>query len=173
MNIHEAQPIAERVLRLLAPHCDRIEIAGSIRREKPEVGDIEIVAIPKAVAQVDLFGGYGAVLRSVEFVRAVRGLGMIEKGDPLTGRYVQVSLPECISLDLFLAHADNWGYILAIRTGSAEFSHVKLAAGWKRAGFEGRDGMLTRAGQTVPVREERELFDLIGLPWVDPKWRIF
>ena len=39
----EAYSIALVVLELLRPHCIRCEIAGSIRREKPEVKDIEIV----------------------------------------------------------------------------------------------------------------------------------
>ena len=47
MNLQQAQQIAERIKSELAPHCDRIEIAGSIRRKKPEVKDIEIVCIPK------------------------------------------------------------------------------------------------------------------------------
>ena len=46
MKYEEALKIAEEVKALLAPHCLRIEIAGSIRRKKPEVKDIEIVAYP-------------------------------------------------------------------------------------------------------------------------------
>ncbi len=41
----EAHSIAVRVLDLLRPHCIRCEIAGSIRREKSEVKDIEIVLL--------------------------------------------------------------------------------------------------------------------------------
>ena len=40
-------PITERLVSILAPFCERIEIAGSLRRLKPEVGDIELVVIPK------------------------------------------------------------------------------------------------------------------------------
>jgi DNA polymerase/3'-5' exonuclease PolX len=47
-------PIAGRIVEALRPYCERIEIAGSLRREKPMVGDIEIVAIPRR--PVDLFG---------------------------------------------------------------------------------------------------------------------
>lgn len=47
MKYEDAILIAERVKAELEPHCERIEIAGSIRRKKPEVKDIEIVAIPK------------------------------------------------------------------------------------------------------------------------------
>lgn len=58
-----ARAIAEQVRKALAPACERIEIAGSVRRERPEVHDIEIVAIPLVStrpgppsAQSSLFG---------------------------------------------------------------------------------------------------------------------
>lgn len=47
MQYLEAKKIADDVLEQIRPHCFRAEIAGSIRRLKPEVKDIEIVAIPK------------------------------------------------------------------------------------------------------------------------------
>ena len=52
----EAQNIAEKLVDKLRPACERIEIAGSIRRQKAEIGDIEIVAIPKYLATRNLFG---------------------------------------------------------------------------------------------------------------------
>ena len=45
--LNEAHAIAAEIITVLAPHCRRIEIAGSIRRQRPEVGDIEIVGIPE------------------------------------------------------------------------------------------------------------------------------
>ena len=47
MILSEALPIAEKLKAELAPFCSRIEIAGSIRRKKPEVKDIEIVCVLK------------------------------------------------------------------------------------------------------------------------------
>lgn len=47
MKLDKALEIAERIKELLAPYSERIEIAGSIRRKKPEVKDVELVAIPK------------------------------------------------------------------------------------------------------------------------------
>jgi hypothetical protein len=53
-----ARIIAGEVLDLLSPVCERIEIAGSVRREKATVGDIEILCAPRVrhETQMDLFG---------------------------------------------------------------------------------------------------------------------
>jgi len=53
MELEKAKAIAEQIRVLLRPACNRIEIAGSIRRRKPEVGDIELLCIPKYFAGVD------------------------------------------------------------------------------------------------------------------------
>ena len=45
----DARAVAERWLAMLAPVCERVQIAGSARREKPEVGDIELVYVPRMV----------------------------------------------------------------------------------------------------------------------------
>jgi DNA polymerase/3'-5' exonuclease PolX len=72
-------------------------------------------------------------------------------------------------LDLFMPHPDGYGLIMAIRTGSAGWSHKVLATGWTRAGFHSEGGLLRRKdGSVVPCRTERELFDVIGLRWVEP-----
>ena len=81
------------------------------------------------------------------------------------------SLPEGINFDLFFATEKNWGLIFAIRTGSAEYSHKILAIGWVRAGYKSVDGMLTKNSQQIEVREEADLFDLIGVKYAIPEER--
>jgi len=109
----KAEKIASRVVEKLMPYCQRIEIAGSIRRRKSEAGDIDIVAEPKRVPH--LFG--------VPFWQGIptENLGLVVKnGD----RYKQVLLTEKIYLDLFIVHPlAQLGVILAIHTGSTKFSH--------------------------------------------------
>ena len=47
MTLERAKEIAEKVVSQLSPYCERIEIAGSVRREKPFPKDVEIVCIPR------------------------------------------------------------------------------------------------------------------------------
>ena len=167
ISLAEADAIAERIRALLAPHCDRIEIAGSIRRRKADVGDIELVCIPARVSPPDLFGREHPA-RAGGFIDAARGIGRICKGCLRTGKYMQFRTMEGVAVDLFTAHAENWGLVLAVRTGSFDFSYHCLAKGWSRCGYRSIDNMLTRGSRQIEVREESDLFRLIGVPWVDP-----
>lgn len=160
MKLTLARAIADRVVAQLAPHCHRAEIAGSLRRLKPDVGDIEIVAIPKPY-DVGLFAS--GISLVVDQWPKVRG--------ELPCKYTQRMLPEGIALDLFFATPENWGLIFAIRTGSADYSHHVLACGWVRNGYKCSNGMLCRDGMHVPVPEERDLFRLSGVTWCDPRCR--
>lgn len=166
MNLLQAQTIAERLKAELAPYCERIEIAGSIRRQKAEVKDIELVVIPKRVV-ADMFGT--ATEPHPDFCRIINALEKV-KGEP-TGKYTQRILPEGIKVDIFIADADNWGLIYAIRTGSADFSYKILGGAWVRCGYKSVNGYLMSGDTRVPVREEAELFALLRLPFTPPEER--
>ena len=154
MKLEEAYQIAEKVKKQLEPYCDRIQIAGSLRRGKTEVKDIEIVAIPTDRFQIGLI---------VNKWKKIRG--------DVGGKYLQRELPGGINLDLFFATERNWGFIFAIRTGSAEYSHKVLGAGWVKAGYKAIKGMLTKNGKDIEVKEEENLFKLIGIDYVKPELR--
>jgi DNA polymerase/3'-5' exonuclease PolX len=159
----EAHAIALDVLKQLQPFCVRAEIAGSIRRKKKEVGDIEIVAIPKPYSSGQYESGIATIVNRWPKVK-----GELEFGKT---RYTQRILPSGIKLDLFFATEANWGSIFAIRTGSAEFSHKVLAIGWVKHGFKSEGGILFRNGQRYEVHEEEDLFKLAGVSFVEPEKR--
>lgn len=176
MKLDPALNIARGVYAVLKPHCERLDIAGSIRRKRPEVKDIEMLVVPKVEtyteASVDLFEPEGVerTRRLPSFAETVRTLGTIEKGKPEGGKYVKIILPEGIALDLFIVYAQSWGYQMAIRTGSWEFSRL-LAARWKRLGYFGDEGVLTKAGRKINVPEEADLFALLRMSVPPPERR--
>lgn len=57
MTLDEAETLAEAIAATLRPYCYRLTIAGSIRRRKGTVHDIDIVVVPMQYVMLDLFGG--------------------------------------------------------------------------------------------------------------------
>jgi len=158
---------AIRVKEILSPFCERCEIAGSVRREKRDVKDVEIVCIPKQ-EQKDLFGEEFGPMAG--FIDAVNKWEKV-KGEP-TGKYTARNLPNGVRLDLFIATKDNWGFQFAIRTGSAEFSHNVLAVGWVKKGYKSEGGILrNEEDHEVKFLEEQDIFDFLGIKFVEPKYR--
>lgn len=162
MEYIKAKKIADDLVSQLSPHCYRCEIAGSIRRMKPEVKDIEIVAIPKPFDTGLFESGIASVVNQWEKVK-----GEID----LDCRYTQRVLPEGIKLDLFLCKPDNWGNIFAMRTGSADYSHRVLAARWVQLGYRSFDGYLYGRSEKIALYEEKDLYQLLSLPYLNPEDR--
>lgn len=157
-SLNLAQIQADRLKEALRPFMTRIEVAGSVRRCKPQVHDIELVAIRNKDRLFDL----AAEFRKPGWKAIKGGAG---------GKMIQFSrTPYSDQLDLFFATERNWGFILAIRTGSADFSK-HLACEWVKKGYHGRDGMLTKQGFPIDVPDEKYLFHLLALDFVPPEQR--
>lgn len=183
MKLEKARDLAHEIQKHIAPLCldGKCVVAGSIRREVPEVGDIEIVCIPKP----ERFSAFVASLgQFVSFKTKVSK----------TSRYVKCWLPVAggmgIQIDLFLPMPYDWGRQLAIRTGSANYSAM-LASRWNQMGWHGTsDGLLPaqycesaggnswkpKAGVNPSIvrkefPEETDLFDFLKIEYVLPKFR--
>jgi len=158
MKHEHANKIAQAVKAKLEPHCDLIYIGGSIRREKDDVGDIEIVCLPKIEDVPSLFEMIVGKKRSAGFVGTVKSLGLFGMGfDGIAtdGRMAKITLDvrswigfvnepisRTIKLDLFMPTETDFYRILAIRTGSAEWVQKMVAARWKQLGWCGtEDGL--------------------------------
>jgi DNA polymerase/3'-5' exonuclease PolX len=173
-QLYIARQYAELLIRQIEPACERVEIAGSIRRQKPMVGDIEIVAIPKP--RVDLFGN--------EFYEPEIIYHAIE-GDVLTpppfekrGKFYARFQYWGMDTDLFITTPEKWGCIFLIRTGSSDFSRRIMTRKWQGGycpdNLSFRDGRMWSADSTDPLDtpEEIDVFRNLGLGWIEPENRI-
>ena|ERR1700739_1597535 len=159
MKYTEALKIAEGVREQLRPHCYRCEIAGSIRRKKEEVTDIDIVAIPKPYDIGLLEYGITTVVKQWKKI----------KGD-LPGKNTRRMLPDGIELDLYLPNKNNWGWIFTQRTGDINYNKYLLRM-MGRKNLKCVDGHITRDGIIVPVFEEEDFYRLIGVTYIKPEHR--
>ena len=141
MELTKALSITNRLVELLSPSCEKINVAGSCRRGKPDVKDIELVALPKNIVLKDIFGWDEGIIREPMFEKTINGFGKIVKGNA-DGKMMQIELPEGIMLDLFIPDAFDYYRQFAIRTGSADYSWKVIASGWKKIGFCGTENGL-------------------------------
>ena len=171
ISYEEATPIVGKYLELFRPKCERIEPAGSYRRERKFINDIELVCIPSTIQIEDGLFGFKEE-RSPEFIKLVDSFVRV-KGNGV-GKYTQIILPEGIHLDLFMTTKDQWGVIFMIRTGSAAFSQ-RMVTECKAAGYFVEDGFLWRKRDSVmiPVPEEEDFFNITKLPYIKPYARVF
>ena len=172
MKLEKARLITEDVLNRLQPHCERIEIAGSVRREKEDVHDIELCAIPKNPAVKDIFGLPTETINLLEMY-PFSSLGRLIKGG---SRYKQFALIEGINLDLFIVLPPaDWGVIYTIRTGPAEFSHWCVTQRKRGGGLPSdskvTSGFVLRNNVYLPMPEEIDFLNFLGLGWVEPQDR--
>jgi DNA polymerase (family 10) len=173
----QAKNLADRIVEELRPGCVRIAVAGSVRRERETVGDIEIVAIPRF--QVDLFKE-DLENEPTELDLILERLvtqGRLSKPVKNGTKYKQFGIPavDGLMLDLFLPRLDNWGIIYAIRTGSADFSKKLVTQQCKGGllpdGYLVNGGMLWHQGRAIPTPTEQGVFDLLDSGWIPPKER--
>jgi DNA polymerase/3'-5' exonuclease PolX len=172
-----AAHVAAYIFRLLQPHCERIHLAGSIRRMKMLVKDIEIVCIPKREpipSTPTLFdiedcslspsGGGSASTKndstkrggantqvSKDFIEALMTITKQTIKGNADGKYMQIETTSTtcpgIMLDLFMPDADDYYRQYAIRTGSKDYAHHVIAAAWSRKGWTGINGVLYKKSE--------------------------
>ena len=168
----EARDLAGLVIAILTPVCDRVKVAGSVRRKKETVGDIEIVCIPKA--KTDLFG---EVYREVSDINnALYYIGGYTFPRFNGDKFKQFRLGPC-NCDLFITSPECWGMIYTIRTGSADFSHrlvtPKNQGGLCPSYLQAKEGRLLHreTGRAYDTPEEKDVFRIMGLTWIEPEAR--
>lgn len=184
----DAMPIAKRFVQFLERHCTRIVIAGSLRRQKQLVSDIEILFISKITSAPDpqdLFGDRKIQVSAAGLaIDALLASGVLEKRQntrgsetwgPLNklGRHVASGIP----VDLFETTEDKWWNALVVRTGPKELNKkiagAALGMGWEwhayGNGFTRGDGKSSI--DRFVAKSEHDVFQHVGLPYQEPKDR--
>lgn len=167
MELAKAKAIAEELKALLEPACEKMAVAGSIRRQKPEVGDIELLCIPKyadGVDQLDREIGELVVQRILGFRRNKLGSQVYGPKNKL-----MIHVPSGIGVDIFSTDFECWPVSLVVRTGGEKTNkRIAMAAirkGWHLRAY-GR-GFTTPEGEVV-CRSERDVFEFVDLPYLEP-----
>lgn len=170
----EMKYLADALVGRLRVACERVEVAGSIRRKKPMVGDIEIVAIP--ILRYNLVGESMADTAVDELLRSWP-IRLTKNGQKYKQFLFNSTGGREYQVDLFLQpDPATWGVNFMIRTGSGEFSKRMVTSvqfgGLCPDGLSVRDGRVWRNGQALDTPEESDVFRLWGMDVVPPEQRV-
>jgi DNA polymerase/3'-5' exonuclease PolX len=128
---HEAAlPVAQALLDYFAPACREIKIAGSLRREKDEVKDIELCCIPDDTPPAKPRAEFGKPIPPTHKTKLDELVHRMVQTDDIRmeangDRYKRMFLKYAgIKCDLFInVPPSEWGVQLLIRTGPKDFGH--------------------------------------------------
>lgn len=143
--------LAQKLKKELNPLCEGIEIAGSIRRNKPNPVDIDIVLIPKDKEKI------------INYLRT-RGK-FIQGGDKRVTFRI-----EGVKTELYFTTPESWGATL-LAYSSKKGSAIGLRILARAKGFKLNQYGLFRKGRLVAGRTEQEIYHALGRPWKSPEKR--
>ena len=152
--LERAEKIAEAVVKRLAPYCKKIQVAGSIRRRRPRVNDIDLVLIPSDIWDLR---------------HEIMGLGQVRKN----GNKIMQVMVSGTQADIYFADEQTWATLLLIRTGSAE-NNIRLATLAKKKGWHlaaSGDGLFDQNGKRIAGDSEESIYEALRLKYQSPEER--
>lgn len=156
----EAEAQAEAIASILRalPQIVRLQVAGSIRRRKEVVGDIDIVG---SVNDETDRRPVMETLLAHPLVASVTGSGETK---------TSVVLRSGIALDLRLVNDTEFPYLLHHFTGSKDHNHA-LRSRAHAEGVKINEYGIFRDDQLIPCANEHDIYAALGMAYVEPELR--
>jgi DNA polymerase (family 10) len=133
----------------------RVEVAGSYRRKKETVGDLDVlVTCPLTCPVMDGFVAYGDVLKVIS-KGATRSSAVFRSG---------------IQVDVRVVPEESYGAALHYFTGSKAHNIAVRLRGVKK-GLKINEYGVFRGRQRVAGRTEEDVYASVGLPYIQPELR--
>lgn len=173
--IREMIPLALHVLGFLMEYCERVAIAGSIRRGKPMVRDIELVVQAREGV---LDRRCDELLRLGVFTKRTKSNGALLSW----GSRYKAAWYADVPVDIFIVLPDRqWGPTMLIRTGPGDANRVLVTQQGIRNGDDNygilpkvmrfSEGRIWAHTLAMNTPEEEDVFRCVGLPWIAPHKR--
>lgn len=192
ISLGKAKTLGEQLVAELESSCEKIMIAGSVRREKETIGDLEIVAMPREHDAKDLFGESVDTGRTYLDVALEQLHEVVLLGWTLDKRKQGKKLKKLrhtstgFLCDLFIVTEKRaWGSHVAVRTGPHPFSiHMMKRAKELKMFFA--DGFLlhnhlpqgknycpdgVNCNRIIPLPNEADVFEALKINYMYPRER--
>ncbi|MBN1146986.1 MAG: DNA polymerase/3'-5' exonuclease PolX [Anaerolineales bacterium] len=154
----KAWPFAQQLLELLraVPGVEAVELAGSLRRMRATVGDLDLLA-----AAADSRAVMQAFVEHPEVVR------ILSQGETKAS----VEYSRNLRAQLWVHPQERFGTALQYATGSKDHN-VRLRELAQKQGLSLSDqAFLRKDGSEIMCANEQQVYAILGLPWIPPELR--
>jgi DNA polymerase (family X) len=139
------------------PGCERIGVAGSLRRAAESIGDVDILAA--AADTAPLMAALTAMPEAAEVIASGPTKTSIRTADGL-------------QVDLRVVPLDCWGAALQYFTGSRQHNVAVRELAVRRKLKLSEYGLFdVESGELIVSRTEEEVYERLGLAWIPPVLR--
>jgi DNA polymerase (family 10) len=160
LSLEEAEKTAEQIKAAVAAHCEKIEIAGSIRRQKATVHDIDFVVVARSDSK---WQKISETLKCMKAKLNCSGKSVTKALLPTQNGLVKV--------DFYRTKPSTFGICRLVRTGSAEhnmwLASLAISKGMRIKYSEG----LIKEETVITGETEKGVFEALGLPCPVPSQR--
>ncbi|HEY3219670.1 MAG TPA: DNA polymerase/3'-5' exonuclease PolX [Gemmatimonadales bacterium] len=157
MVLHEAEQYARAIVEYLKAGggIDAIDVAGSFRRHKETIGDLDIVvSCANAPAVIARFGKFGEVAQ------------VASQGDTRS----TVRLSSGLQVDLRVVEPAAFGAAMQYFTGS-QAHNIELRKVAQAKKLKLNEYGVYRGSKCIAGRTEEEVYAALGLDWIPPEMR--
>jgi len=153
----EVLPLAEEIIKLLKEKSpvERISIAGSIRRRRETVKDIDVLITSK---------------KPLEVMKQAIALELVEEVIAFGETKTSVRLKTGIQMDIRVVEPESWGAALAYFTGS-KAHNIRVRELALERGLKINEYGVYRGEERIAGKTEEEVYAAVGLPFIPPELR--
>jgi len=157
ISIGMAYPVARRIIAELKrnPQSKDVQAAGSLRRMKETVGDVDIL----------VSGENGADI--VKSFVTMHGVTQVLASGDTKG---SVRVEEGVQVDLRVVREDEFGAALQYFTGSKEHN-IRLREIAKKQGLKISEYGIFKADKKIGGSREEDIYKALGMDWIPPELR--
>ncbi len=156
----EAKPIALELVKWMkkAPYLEAIEVAGSFRRKKATIGDLDLLVVSKVPSEI-----------SDHFIKFKRVKMVLAKGRTKSA----VILDNGLQVDLRVVKKQEFGAALLYFTGSKEHNIALRKIALKQGLTLNEYGLFTLTEKKwVAGKTEKNIYLKLGLKYIPPERRL-
>lgn len=148
-------PEAKEIIEEMKQYVDKIELAGSLRRKKETIGDVDILVVSTESKKV-----------LKKFTNMNRVEKVVAKGDTKS----TVRLHGGVQVDLRIVEAKSFGSALQYFTGSKDHN-VELRKIAQKKDLKLNEYGLFKNDTRKAGKTEKEVYKKLGLDWIPPELR--